>query len=64
MVIVTHEMKLARDVADWVVFMEEGNVVKQGPPEALFGPGAEPRIKRFVQSVSDVPVTAQTPAVG
>ncbi|MFT4468938.1 amino acid ABC transporter permease/ATP-binding protein [Arthrobacter sulfonylureivorans] len=64
MVIVTHEMKLARDVADWVVFMEEGRVVKQGPPEALFGPDAEPRIKRFVQSVSDVPVTAQTPVVG
>ncbi|WP_418202258.1 amino acid ABC transporter ATP-binding protein [Arthrobacter crystallopoietes] len=64
MVIVTHEMKLARDVADWVVFMEDGNVVKQGPPESLFGPDAEPRIKRFVQSVSDVPVTAQTPVIG
>ncbi|WP_308190767.1 amino acid ABC transporter permease/ATP-binding protein [Arthrobacter hankyongi] len=61
MVIVTHEMKLARDVADWVVFMEDGNVVKQGPPETIFGPDAEPRIRRFVQSVSDVPLEVQAP---
>ncbi|GAA3676896.1 amino acid ABC transporter permease/ATP-binding protein [Arthrobacter ginkgonis] len=62
MVIVTHEMKLARDVADWVVFMEDGNVVKQGPPETIFGPDAEPRLRRFVQSVSDVPLAVEAPA--
>ncbi|GAA4028638.1 amino acid ABC transporter permease/ATP-binding protein [Arthrobacter methylotrophus] len=63
MVIVTHEMKLARDVADWVVFMEDGVVGQQGPPESVFGANADPRIKRFVQTVSDSPLTAETPAV-
>ncbi|NVN00407.1 amino acid ABC transporter permease/ATP-binding protein [Arthrobacter sp. SDTb3-6] len=63
MVIVTHEMKLARDVADWVVFMEDGAVGQQGPPESLFGANADPRIKRFVQTVSDAPIITETPAV-
>jgi polar amino acid transport system permease protein len=63
MVIVTHEMKLARDVADWVVFMEDGAVGQQGPPESVFGSDADPRIKRFVQTVSDVPLTAEAPVV-
>lgn len=61
MVIVTHEMKLARDVADWVVFMEDGAVAKQGPPGELFGPHADARIKRFIRSVSDDPDTALEP---
>lgn len=63
MVVVTHEMKLARDVADWVVFMEDGTVGQQGPPETVFGSNADPRIKRFVQTVSDVPVTMEAPIV-
>jgi polar amino acid transport system permease protein len=61
MVIVTHEMKLARDVADWVVFMEDGSVGQQGPPESVFGPNADPRIKRFVHTVSDAVPDAETP---
>ncbi|MGB9035540.1 MAG: amino acid ABC transporter permease/ATP-binding protein [Paeniglutamicibacter sp.] len=52
MVIVTHEMKLARDVADWVVFMEEGNVVDAGSPEHIFGPDGCDRVQRFVKHVS------------
>lgn len=63
MVIVTHEMKLARDVADWVVFMEDGSVGQQGPPEAVFGHDADPRIKRFVQTVSDAPITTSVPVI-
>jgi polar amino acid transport system permease protein len=41
--------------------MEDGNVVKQGPPETIFGPDAEPRLRRFVQSVSDVPLALEAP---
>ncbi|GAA4377684.1 amino acid ABC transporter permease/ATP-binding protein [Paeniglutamicibacter cryotolerans] len=53
MVIVTHEMKLARDVADWVVFMEDGNVVEAGPPALIFGSEGHERIQRFVRHVSN-----------
>lgn len=52
MVVVTHEMKLARDVADWVVFMEDGEVVDAGPPEHIFGPEGNERVQRFVKHVS------------
>jgi len=51
MIIVSHEMRLARDVADWVVFMEDGSVVDQGPPENVFGAGGEERVQRFVSMV-------------
>ncbi|MCP2253355.1 polar amino acid transport system permease protein [Prauserella aidingensis] len=51
MVVVTHEMRLARDVADWVVFMEDGRVVAQGPPDEVLGTGATPRVARFLQQV-------------
>jgi len=51
MVVVTHEMRLARDVADWVVFMEDGGVLTQGPPEDLFA-AHDARLQRFLRSVS------------
>jgi len=48
MIVVTHEMGFARDVADRVVFMDEGVVVEQGPPaEVLENPQGE-RTKRFL----------------
>ncbi|MFF5792880.1 amino acid ABC transporter ATP-binding protein [Paeniglutamicibacter sp. NPDC012692] len=53
MVIVTHEMKLARDVADWVVFMEDGHVVDAGSPDRIFGADGNERIQRFVRHVSN-----------
>jgi ABC-type methionine transport system ATPase subunit len=37
MVIVTHEMGFARSIADRVIFMDQGKVVEEGPPEKLFG---------------------------
>jgi polar amino acid transport system permease protein len=52
MVVVTHEMRLARDVADWVVFMEEGRILAQGPPGELFGDAGNSRLQRFVASVN------------
>ena len=46
MVVVTHEMDFARDVADRVVFMENGIVVEDNPPETLFA--QNPRPRRFL----------------
>ncbi len=47
MVVVTHEMDFARDVADRVVFMENGTVVEDNPPETLFA-SQNPRTRRFL----------------
>jgi polar amino acid transport system ATP-binding protein len=51
MVIVTHEMGFARDVADEVCFLDEGMIVEQGPPEHLFGDPQHPRTQRFLQRI-------------
>ncbi len=51
MVVVTHEMGFARQVADQIVFMDEGQIVEQGPPEDLFtNPGTD-RLKKFFAEV-------------
>ena len=47
MLVVTHEMSFARDVADRVVFMEDGVIVEEGPPEKIFH-SDNPRTRRFV----------------
>lgn len=49
MVIVTHEMAFAHDVADKVIFMEGGYIVDEGTPEHLFGENASERLKQFLQ---------------
>lgn len=49
MVIVTHEMAFARDVADHVIFMEGGVIAEEGTPEQLFGNTANERTKQFLQ---------------
>ncbi len=51
MVVVTHEMDFARDVADRVVFMDHGNIVEQGPPQIVFTAPRSPRTRQFLQSV-------------
>ena len=51
MVIVTHEMGFAREVADHVMFMDEGVIVEEGKPEALFGDPQQPRTKDFLRKV-------------
>ena len=48
MVIVTHEMTFARDVADHVIFMDEGIVVEEGPPEAVINNPRNERTKAFL----------------
>ncbi|MHB1552608.1 MAG: amino acid ABC transporter ATP-binding protein [Acidimicrobiales bacterium] len=51
MIVVTHEMGFARDVADDVVFMDGGAVVEQGHPRDLLENPSEPRTQRFLGSV-------------
>ncbi|MDY0972705.1 L-cystine ABC transporter ATP-binding protein TcyN [Siccibacter turicensis] len=49
MVIVTHEMSFARDVADRAIFMDEGRIVEQGPAKALFANPQHPRTQQFLE---------------
>ena len=49
MVVVTHEMSFAREVASRVVFMDGGKVVEQGPPSEVFGNPKEERTKQFLK---------------
>jgi ABC-type polar amino acid transport system ATPase subunit len=51
MVVVTHEMDFARDVADRVVFMDQGAIVEQGPPEIVFTAPRSPRTQQFLHSI-------------
>lgn len=51
MMVVTHEMGFAREVAGHVVFMDEGVIVEQGTPEKIFGAPEEERTKAFLQAV-------------
>jgi len=48
LMIVTHEMKFAADVAQRVIFMDAGQIVEQGPPSELFGRPRELRTRRFL----------------
>jgi polar amino acid transport system ATP-binding protein len=51
MIVVTHEMGFARDVADRVVFMADGLVVEEGSPEQIFTTPRHERTRQFLQSV-------------
>ena len=51
MIIVTHEMGFAREVADRVVFMDEGVVLEEGTPEEIFDNPKMPRTKEFLSKV-------------
>ena len=48
-VVVTHEMRFARDVADKIVFMSDGVVVEEGEPERIFSDPADPRTRQFLK---------------
>ena len=50
-VIVTHEMRFAREVSDRVLFMAEGNILEQAPPAELFGHPNHPRLQDFLAKV-------------
>ena len=51
MVIVTHEMGFAREVADRVLFVDEGKIMEEGTPEELFENPKNPRLKDFLSKV-------------
>ena len=51
MIVVTHEMGFARDVADRVIFMADGNIVEEGTPEQIFGNPQNERTKEFLSCV-------------
>ena len=51
MIIVTHEMAFARDVADRVVFMDEGMIVEQGAPDVLLTAPSHERTRSFLRRV-------------
>ena len=51
MVVVTHEMGFARRVASRVLFMDDGRIAEQGPPEMVFGQPQNPRTREFLSKV-------------
>ena len=53
LVIVTHEMKFAKKVADKIVFMNDGVIVESGAPEAVFSQPKEERTRKFLLSTRE-----------
>jgi polar amino acid transport system ATP-binding protein len=51
MVVVSHEMRFARSAADRVVFMDQGRILEQGPPERIFNQPGHGRIREFIASL-------------
>ena len=49
MVIATHEMSFAREVADSVAFLHDGSIVEQGPPERILADPQQPQTQRFLR---------------
>jgi polar amino acid transport system ATP-binding protein len=53
MLLATHEMNFAREIADRVCFLHQGGILEQGPPARIFENPAEPRTQQFLQRVID-----------
>jgi polar amino acid transport system ATP-binding protein len=53
MLIVTHEMYFASDVADRIIFIDEGVIVEQGPPHQIFSNPTNPRTRLFLKEIID-----------
>jgi polar amino acid transport system ATP-binding protein len=60
MLVVTHEMAFAREVASRVVFMDAGVVVEQGPPAQVFGSPHEERTREFLHRVLEPTKVSET----
>jgi polar amino acid transport system permease protein len=54
MIIVTHEVRFAREVADRILFMDDGVIVEQGPPTAVLDRPVQDRTRRFLRMVEKV----------
>jgi polar amino acid transport system ATP-binding protein len=53
MLIATHEMSFARDIADRICFLDAGVILEQGPPEQILNEPREPRTQQFLQRIID-----------
>ena len=53
MVIVTHEMGFAANVADRIAFIDGGRIMDYGPPRRVFHESPEPRVRQFLQTYHD-----------
>jgi ABC-type polar amino acid transport system ATPase subunit len=53
MIVVTHEMSFARDVADRVVFMDGGVIAEEGPPDQMFAAPRTDRVRQFLKRYND-----------
>ncbi|MFL2836120.1 MAG: amino acid ABC transporter ATP-binding protein [Alphaproteobacteria bacterium] len=52
MILVTHDMKLAKDISNYILFMDEGIIVEKGSPDVIFNNTKTDRLKKFLESVS------------
>ena len=51
MIIATHEMGFARDIANRVCFLDAGRILEEGPPSGIFSAPSEPRTRQFLDRV-------------
>ena len=51
MVVVTHEMRFAREVADEIIFFDQGVIVERGTPDEIFKNPKEERTRRFLERI-------------
>jgi polar amino acid transport system ATP-binding protein len=51
MILATHEMGFAGDIADRICFLDQGQILEEGPPSQLFGDPREPRTRQFLDRV-------------
>jgi ABC-type polar amino acid transport system ATPase subunit len=61
MIIVTHEVPFARRISDWVVFIDGGVIVEQGPPADVLDRPVEARTKAFLTAFDDPPADSDLP---
>jgi len=54
MIVVTHEMGFAREAGDRILFLHEGRILEEGPPEAIFTSPREERTRAFLSRVLHV----------
>ena len=52
MILVTHDMKLAKDISNYILFMDEGKIVEKGSPDVIFNNTKTDRLKKFLETVS------------
>jgi ABC-type polar amino acid transport system ATPase subunit len=51
MAVVTHEMGFAKEVADRIIFMDEGSIIEEGTPQYIFEQSENPRLRAFLSKV-------------